>query len=372
MKKRLHLTHGRNNLWLLGMILVSTMLPVRGWAIKNVWIDVPMNTRDGMQTMGVVVDTTLQFTAVTWWTPTNLSWTWSSGTTPTGSAWPYGYAQRAFPNAGTFDITAAYNGEVSYAQRVIAVDATVTVSTNRIPIYGGSSPIQGSATITLSTSPLPAGMAAIPVTIGIITGTGSATFDDGSINRGITQTSTLAIRGTGNSSVKGNLKVSCCHGYAPFSVRTWPKNFRQFGSPYAVGKILYFDYVWDSESGAQGLADLQEIHMAEYVTYNTTWHIPPYDSAFPQGLLDVGLAAIGGFDDRHRHPPFRKPYEADSILASQTYCFTDPLYNNGVYYDFPANSYHTIDREIYWDNQSNNWIYLISKDNFTAQCVLPP
>ncbi|MDI6809983.1 MAG: hypothetical protein QME66_13615, partial [Candidatus Eisenbacteria bacterium] len=102
----------------------------------------------------------------------------------------------------------------------------------RVPVFGtdplGSN--EKSVNVTVTPSPIPGG-GSVTLALSTLTGTGAATFDDGSTTKTITQTTTVKVRGTTNSSTKDNLKLAaqlagtgCANDV--FTVSTWPYEFR--------------------------------------------------------------------------------------------------------------------------------------------------
>jgi hypothetical protein len=152
--------------------------------------------------------------------------------------------------------------------------ATISGPALRIPKYGGPNPYQGSAIVVLNPSPLPLGQSVI-VSIATTSGVGSATFDDGSTSKSITQTTTFNIRGTANSSVPKNIQISVCNAVSSFSVRTWPVNYHQTFHAGGGGTIS-FTYEWDSESGND--QDLTDVGIGEIVSVDGDGKtpVPPY------------------------------------------------------------------------------------------------
>jgi hypothetical protein len=90
-------------------------------ASKNVWIESPVDTRDGAKKLYRCGSGTESFVAGTSW-PTGGSWTWY-GATLQGSATDRPSKASYYFTApeGPCNVTAAYNGEVSFAEIVTAV-----------------------------------------------------------------------------------------------------------------------------------------------------------------------------------------------------------------------------------------------------------
>ncbi len=289
----------------------------------------------------------------------NSCWTTIGGT---GTAKLTRTVNKSTP--GTYTITCTAGISQKTAQ-VVVVGVTINLSSDRIPIYGGQSPIEGSATITLNPSALPCGN--VTVTLSRTAGAaGSATFSDGTMSRAIPQSSTLAIRGAANSDVKNNMVVSACTVTAAFSVRTWPVNFRQTSASGANG-VLYFSYVWDSEAGSASY--LSGVTMGEIVTYPGPFSIPPY-SASPANPTIIDLDATSGtFNDTHSSPGFQTPYSSNNISGTQYYRYKDTVYAPSTYNNVMGPI--SIDRLIYFESPTGQWKYRITKTGISSERVLP-
>jgi hypothetical protein len=192
--------------------------------------------------------------------------------------------------------------------------ASVSGPASRIPIYGGPNPIQGSATVTLNPSPLPTGET-VTVSIGTIRGDGSATFDDGSTSKTITQTTTFNIRRKANSNHKDNIQLTACSSTSLFTVSTWPNNMyctlASTNNNYGLTVTPFFE----SESGNQ--SDLGNVICQEQLVYgsisNPPFSIPPNHTTLPvsgttkyyPGSGDIPIWGTNpeGFIDRHGLDP---------------------------------------------------------------------
>jgi hypothetical protein len=285
-------------------------------------------------------------------------WTLAGGI---GSSRLYRTIDKSVP--GTYTVTCTAGTSQKNAT-VVVVSASVSI-TARIPVYGGPSPIQGNATVTLNPSPLPCGF--VTATISRSGGSsGAATFDDGSTTRDISQSCVLSVRGTANSDLKDNMRISALSSSAQFSVRTWPVNFRQTSGSGSNG-ILYFAYAWDSESGSA--AHLTGITMGEIVTYPGSFSIPPYSSSPPNPTIIDLAATYGTFNDTHSHPGFQTPYSNNSISGTQYYRFKDDVYAPGVYVNVMGPL--SIDRHINFESPTGLWKYRITKSGVSSTITLP-
>jgi len=180
----------------------------------------------------------------------------------------------------------------------------------RVPIYGTgpqADPLgtnEKSVTVTLWPSPLPAGKK-VTVQILRIRMTGGATFDDGSTSKDITETTTLKVRGTINSSIKDNMKIEATYegkGMSrTFTVSTWPYDFQTTLNALNLGFGLRVNVTWKSESGDP--ANLTKVRWREYMNYTTVGTNPPFNPnpPFPVSYAwpEKGWAMTGGsgFDD---------------------------------------------------------------------------
>ena len=159
------------------------------------------------------------------------------------------------------------------------VSATIS-PVPRVPVYG-TNPLGTngkSVTVTLTPSPLPEGLK-VTVEISTTGGTGGATFDDGTTSKEITQTTTLEIRGTINSSVKDNMKIAAKYegnelASRTFTVSTWPYGLQNTLRSKNLGFGLEVNVTWKSESGNVG--HLTNIVLREYLTYIHPGENPPF------------------------------------------------------------------------------------------------
>lgn len=267
---------------------------------------------------------------------------------------------------GTYTITATAGSSQKIA-KVVVVSASISDVTPRIPIYGGGSPISGSATITLDPSPLPCGT--VTVSLSTTSGSGSATFSDGTTTKAISQTTTLSIRGTANSSVKDNIRIAACNGSAQFSVRTWPLNWREVNFQEFEG-LMTFTYDWDSESGNK---DDITATGGEYTTYVGNFPMPPYGGQQPSNPMtdEISLAGTGlQYQDDHLWPGFPdwyKPFATHNpITATQIYRFRDSLYDPNTWHTLMGP--HSIVRRI--DLENGKYIYKATKTGKSSQTEL--
>jgi hypothetical protein len=211
-------------------------------------------------------------------------------------------------------------------------------------------------------------------------GYGTATFDNGTSNKTITGTTTVKIRGTGNSDPKDDLNVyatpgnttHACAGAKTFSVRTWPVNFALGNGTDIGGGVLKFTLTWGSESG--DTADLTGIEVGEHVDYPCNnavynWTSPPY-LPFPNDDPVIGwvLGTTGTNPDLQSNPGWVGPYLADDFSATQKYRFRDNVLNQVQ--DFAGQQY-TIRRRVFQDPADNRWKYKVEKAGFDANKTLP-
>jgi hypothetical protein len=368
MKKSLHICLARNKLVIAGMMLWTLFWPVEDWAAnRNVWITNPENTREQVQFKVVAPYSIQSFQSETSWPEGISTWTWTEATR-TSSSYPYSYAQRNIGAPGEIkDVTATYNGEIANAITIVAVSASINLSSDRIPIYGSPYNIQGSATITLNPSPVPLGLY-VQVDIMRNCGTsGGATFPNSSLVTFVGSTSTLHIQGFENSDCAHNMTIKVENESAYFSVRTWPLNMREL-TQYrsAADGTLFMKYGWDSESG--NILQLTDITMGEIVYYNHDWNVPPYSEARPNPTYRHNWpATTGTMGDTHDYPGFSPPpYVFDYMTGTQYYRFTDDVLERYNYINIMGPLY--ISRTI--ENMSP-WTYMIIKGDFGTSKPLP-
>jgi hypothetical protein len=251
-------------------------------------------------------------------------------------------------------------------------------------------------------------------------GVGEARFNNDSLTIQISQSRFLSIRGKKNSDVKNNIILQCqAYGRTvnldSFSVRTWPTGFRMQVPPKELdppneGTIQYW-YEWDSESG--DTRDLYGIYIGEWVDYpgqtsenRYYYSSPPYRNLLgdryyvddphmwidtigvsTQKINNVSHVVWNWFQDTHLIPTTdvtnlnagnlniafdnSRPYQPDTIKATQYYWMRDPLLNP-LQYDFTVfpGTYHII-RYVFFDSQNNIWKYRIEKDDFQGERELP-
>ncbi|MFQ5708485.1 MAG: hypothetical protein ACE5HO_13590 [bacterium] len=259
----------------------------------------------------------------------------------------------------------------------------------RIPIYNQSKPNDQSVRVTLAPSPLPAGET-VTLKLRTIAGDGSAVFDNGSETMIISQSTTVQIRGTANSTQKNNIELAAIHdgeevNREVFSVRTWPTNFRQKTGRDNGNGVIFFEYQWDPESGKP--SDLAGIIVGEIVDYNCaegdcfTYNgipvfqppSPPYSGNFVENpqIEEFAITTGTAFPDEHKFDswtPFKKPYRSHVFTATQFYRFRDPvLMDSGTYIDLMGPL--SIRREVFEDN--GLWKYRVEKSGVSSELVLP-
>ena len=100
-------------------------------ATKNVWLEGPVNTSQSAQVVYVCIPATQEFQAATSW-PEGSIWTWYGASLEGSASDQPSLASHLFTDPeGPCNITAVYNGEVSYAAVVYAVkiDSTTLATT---------------------------------------------------------------------------------------------------------------------------------------------------------------------------------------------------------------------------------------------------
>ncbi len=225
---------------------------------------------------------------------------------------------------------------VPQEKRVTIVKAEVG-NLDRVPVYG-TNPLgtnERSAAVTLTPSPVPGGFS-VTVKLNSAGGSGSATFDDGSTTKTISETTTLKVRGTANSSVQDDLKLSAeCAGAECgkdlFTVSTWPYELRNAISSLSLHFGLAVDVSWKSESG--DLADLANTELREYVTPSRQGANPPFIKQLPDSTIQPnppipGTSGVGY--DTHTYQPAWVDFSTGTtgyMQAAQQYQFHDKVLN---------------------------------------------
>lgn len=224
----------------------------------------------------------------------------------------------------------------------LVVPKAILTNIARIPIYGGSSPIEVPTTITIAPWPLPSGVATI-AKITTTSASGRATFSDGGTSMALPQSPAIAtLRGVENSNAKDNIKLSVQVADVEiardtFSVRTWPRNIRCALLTAQINYGLEVEARWESESG--NLAHLSSIEIGEILRYGTIPSPPFYDrDGSPPSLSGATIqvwdadpiwATVGRLEDRHRvFPESVRPnqdgnYTAGAYTVGQTFVFRD-------------------------------------------------
>jgi hypothetical protein len=222
-------------------------------------------------------------------------------------------------------------------------------------------------------------------------GNGTAIFEDSSSIKEITQTSIVEIRGVANSDQKDNITIDAIYkgkkvSSELFSVRTWPINMvRTVGRDDGNG-VLYFEYVWGSESG--DLNDLlnQELLIGEIVEYTGDGQnlicqgqpcfcpfSPPYSGdCVLNPTIEVQPLVGAGFPDTHTPNsfiPFIGPYIPNVFIGTQYYRFRDPLLMDESTYENLLGPFF-IRRNVFLDGDI--WKYRIEKDGVSSELILPP
>jgi hypothetical protein len=215
---------------------------------------------------------------------------------------------------------------------------TVTIGKiDRVPIFGKDpqKANQKSITVTLSPSPLPAG-AVVTLTLSTSSGNGSATFDDGSTSKRITQTTTVNIRGVANSSAQNNIELdasinnhfsSTCASIN-FTVSTWPYGFQMVTSSTHTADDFGFwnNWTWTSESG--NLDDLSNIELREYITAAATVPNPPFHEKPASGDGGYISGSAGTQLDTHDYPQSEVDGNNNASYSNlQEIQFLDPVFD---------------------------------------------
>jgi hypothetical protein len=198
---------------------------------------------------------------------------------------------------------------------------------------------------------------------------GSATFDNGGTARILTQTTSLSIRGTANSSVKGNLELRCCNATsATFSVRTWPSAFRETSRGTSADGVITFAYSWGSESGV--LADVTDVWVGEYIIADPTPK-PPYQSdylGYPTAWRNyIWRGYSPPMPDSHLHQPFKTPYCATTHHTTQYYQLRDDVLDVEAELE-PSVAHESIRTT---EQQGSSWIYKVTKDGKSNSLIMP-
>ncbi len=265
---------------------------------------------------------------------------------------------------------------------------TVTIGNiYRVPIFGNNpqQTNQKSTTVTLSPSPLPAG-AVVTLTLSTTSGKGSATFDDGSTSKRITQTTTVNIRGVANSDTANNiaLEASINNHFSStcatmnFTVSTWPYNF-QFQIKSANDHFgLTCTGFWSSESGDPN--DLINTNLREDVIWTHPGSNPPFMKPVPSeyiGPLNSGTLGSTGQTDRHHYYPALVDFSTgatDYREGNQSIQFQDTVLNTS--WDAGVLATYTITKTVAKDtNTGGTYTFTTSvtgSGGFSQSCTERP
>jgi hypothetical protein len=310
-------------------------------------------------------------------------WNFGDGTTSSASSDP----SHAWTTAGTYSIFVDDGAGATGSKTVTVTDPPpgtpqITIGDiPRVPIYGGTSPIERDVTITVGATPIPQG-SSVQLSIENISGEGQATFDSGSATTTVSSSTTVKLRGVANSNQINNLKLKATFdgtfvAEKTFSVRTWPSKFRERDRAIQ-GDMLVFDFVWDSESG--NLAHLTGIGMGEHVVYPQGYFstplaesVPPWPN--PTHSTSSALGTSGASHDVHKNTGQTKPYSVISRTAKQQYIFKDLVLMPGdnEWQEVPSDSITMpidITREVL-QNMNQQWIYKCTKWGHTVQRSCP-
>lgn len=261
----------------------------------------------------------------------------------------------------------------------------VVFSTTPIVPLGKTVPI--TATVNPSTNTTP-----ITLTLSTTSGTGSATFINGSKTMTIITTTTLNVVGVSASSAANNIKLAATVSSTQVASTTFtvtapitgaiPVNFTQISSSIQPGTVLEFHYRWASSSG--NMADLSACQVEEYVTYvgpsPFPWASPPYvpgvTSPNPTtggGPTPGNLGTSNGIVDDQLHIAFQGPYKFNFVASNQLFQFQCPNYQGNAWTQlFPAGGTIPISRVVnYYTDSPTVWYYEVSKSGLDARANLP-
>lgn len=252
-----------------------------------------------------------------------------------------------------------------------------------IPIYRsaeeGGTELEEALTISLSGPP-----GTVQVEIATDSGTGAATFSDGSTSQSVyvDGSATLNVRGTENSDMKDNITITAtlsdggeeavnvrARAVLPaagqpvtankkFATRTQPEFSDALFIQYPFPGAIKMQFLWKSESGVIGDVD-KMIMIGEIVTYapniNPALPSPPYQAAGRPSNPTVVAGPTpntvhpptqnGYIEDIHTYPGgtkvppdpgFLKPYSATTSTATQKFGFWDTAITGAINYANPT------------------------------------
>jgi hypothetical protein len=289
-------------------------------------------------------------------------------------------ASGAFCTPGTADSTFTIIVPQVTTANITGVSGSVA---NRVPIYGGDSPIEGNAAVTI-TPTLPSGNTINFTMNG--TGVGEAEFDNGTENISLSITGSYNIQGDSNSAAAGDLNVSAClngntdddfdddSSGLEFTVSTWPNNFTTISSADNGGGVIQSVYSWGSESG--DIIDLGNINIGEIVTDNgTAWPKPPYSAAPPSNPTINTYSALsleGEIVDDQLHPSFVTPYTATSFTSTQYFRWQDTvLMGETDFQNFVGPWTITRTTSVASGLLGSTWTYEVTKNSISASTTMP-
>jgi len=258
------------------------------------------------------------------------------------------------------------------------VNVNPTVTFGNTPLVPIQKPVPTTATVNPSTNTTP-----ITLSIRTLSGTGSATFPNGSTLT-ITTTTSVTLVGQTASSTPNNMELDAqvgtrIVGSMLFTVTApidgaIPVNYRQTAFSVRPSAVLHFEYMWDSSSG--NLADLSSCQVEEYVTYvgpnPYSFRSPPYVADTPiywpyKGYTPVsGTTGTPGIQDDHGHWSLnsaQQPYVVEDTASSdQVYQFTCTNYQPNVWTQLmPISGQIPITRLVRSTNGAPPWTYDITK-----------
>jgi len=235
-----------------------------------------------------------------------------------------------------------------------------------------------SVTITVSPSPLPSGVSVI---LSWTVKKGTAVGDIDLSTYSITKTTDVLITAGELQSTSSNPKLrldnvalmakvngDMCASEV-FTVCAHPTNFRTVVDGVDKGNgMLYFKYVWDSDSG--NINDLDLLEVGEIIKFPGENFIPPapFLSWGPFWTYDLWVNGAKGFmEDRHtRHGNFMMQLVKGDYPAYQEYGFRC---HRCLKYDWSLKTETKIDHVV--EKIDEKWRYRVTKDGKSAKLDLP-
>jgi len=266
-------------------------------------------------------------------------------------------------------VNAPYRGTDLKTTNASKIDVLIS-DLARLPMYNSSAPNSQDVIILLSASLYGA---SIDVELITTTGNGSAAYTDNTTSKSITSTTTFAVKGIQNSSIKDNVKIAAKFENKIlkeefFTVSTWPTGL------YFTEKIRNLRYgitlnvFCYSESGNR--MDLGNVKIRENITYSQITNppfLPPMPNLSGQNEvhpIDLNDCPYGNEDIKDQHyinylfissPPVVGNYFVNQFFEYWDEVLYPPSsFQTGFWMTIPE--YYTISKYVFLGADSN-WYF---------------